>query len=104
MANLKSAKKRVNTNQSKRERNVAVKSNMRLNIKKVEKFIDANEEDEDKNAYHHTNRKIDKYVSNGEMHYNKEKRQKIKKTSRHNRRDRFNIYEQIFEPNWLHPL
>lgn len=84
MANLKSAKKRVNTNQSKRERNVAVKSNMRLNIKKVEKFIDANEVDEAKKAYHHTIRTIDKAVQKGVIHSNNGNRHKAKLAERLN--------------------
>src|SRR5690625_6526257 len=65
MANLKSASKRINTNQKKYELNKAVKSAMRTHIKQVEKLIAANEVDEAKTKLNLTISKIDKAVSKG---------------------------------------
>lgn len=76
MANLKSAIKRVNTNNKKRERNKALKSKMRTEIKKVEKFIEMNELEEAKNAFRTATKAIDKAVQKGAIHKNNGNRQK----------------------------
>src|SRR5690625_7546550 len=76
MANLKSAAKRINTNQKKYELNKAVKSAMRTHIKQVEKLIAANEVDEAKTKLNLTISKIDKAVSKGVIHRNNGNRQK----------------------------
>ncbi len=76
MANLKSAIKRVNTNNKKKERNKALKSKMRTEIKKVEKFIEMNELEEAKNAFRTATKAIDKAVQKGAIHKNNGNRQK----------------------------
>lgn len=78
MANLKSAIKRVNTNNTKRERNKAVKSDMRTNIKKVEKLVEANDAENAKTAYHSAVRIIDKAVQKGVIHKNNGNRHKAR--------------------------
>jgi len=78
MANLKSAKKRVNTNLSKRLRNQAVKSDMRTNIKKVEQLIEANDVENAKTAYNKTVQVIDKAVGKGVIRRNNGNRHKAK--------------------------
>lgn len=78
MANLKSAIKRVNTNNKKRERNQAVKSDMRTHIKRVEKLIEANEVENAQAAYQATSRIIDKAVQKGVIHKNNGNRHKAR--------------------------
>lgn len=78
MANLKSAIKRVNTNNKKRERNQTVKSNMRTHIKQVENLIDANDVENAKNAYQSTVRIIDKAIQKGVIHQNNGNRHKAR--------------------------
>ncbi|HLR70645.1 MAG TPA: 30S ribosomal protein S20 [Pseudogracilibacillus sp.] len=78
MANLKSAIKRVNTNNKKRERNQTVKSNMRTHIKQVENLIDANDVENAKNAYQSTVRIIDKAIQKGVIHRNNGNRHKAR--------------------------
>lgn len=78
MANLKSAIKRANTNQKKRERNQAVKSNMRTHIKHVEQLIEASDVENATTAYKTTTRVIDKAVQKGVIHKNNGNRQKAR--------------------------
>jgi len=78
VANLKSAIKRVNTNNKKRVRNQAVKTNMRSNIKQVEQLIEANELDSAKTAFQSTVRVIDKAVQKGVIHKNNGNRHKTR--------------------------
>jgi len=76
MANLKSAIKRVNTNNTKRARNQHVKSGMRTHIKHVEALVEANDVENAKSAYNTTTRVIDKAVQKGVVHPNNGNRQK----------------------------
>ncbi|MBO1003464.1 30S ribosomal protein S20 [Pseudogracilibacillus auburnensis] len=78
MANLKSAIKRVNTNNKKRERNQAIKSDMRTHIKQVEKLIDVNDAENATSAYNSTARIIDKAVQKGVIHKNNGNRHKAR--------------------------
>jgi len=78
MANLKSAIKRVNTNNTKRELNQPVKSDMRTHIKKVEAFINANDAENAKSAYQTASRAIDKAIQKGVIHKNNGNRQKAR--------------------------
>ena len=78
MANLKSALKRVEVNNKKRDRNQSVKSDMRTNIKKVEKLIEANDVENAKAAFTATTRIIDKAVQKGVVHKNNGLRQKAR--------------------------
>jgi len=78
MANLKSATKRINTNNKKYELNRSAKSDMRTHNKHVEKLIAANELDEAKATFNKTVSKIDKAVSKGVIHRNNGNRQKAR--------------------------
>lgn len=78
MANLKSAIKRIATNESKRDRNKSVKSDMRTNIKKVEALVTANEVEAAKAAYLVTVSKIDTAVQKSVIHKNNGNRQKTR--------------------------
>lgn len=70
MANIKSQKKRIITNEKRRQANVQVRTAMRSSIKAVEVAI------EDKNhaaaveAYNFANKRLDKAVSKGIVHKN----------------------------------
>lgn len=76
MANIKSAIKRVQTNEKKRLENQSVKSEMRSYIKQVESLIEANDAENAKAAYVKAARKIDKTVQRGIIHKNSGNRQK----------------------------
>src|SRR5699024_2932808 len=78
MANLKSAIKRVNTNNKKRANNQAVKSEMRTYIKQVEKLIEANDLENAKTAFQSTAKAIDKAMQKGVIHKNNGNRQKTR--------------------------
>lgn len=76
MANLKSAIKRIDTNEKKRALNQTKKSAMRTAIKQVEQYVEANDADNAKKALQDTFRKIDKVVQKGIIHRNNAERQK----------------------------
>lgn len=76
MANLKSAIKRVGVNDKKRTRNQSRRSDMRTNIKHVEKLIEANDFENAESAFKETAKKIDKAVQKGAVHRNNGKREK----------------------------
>lgn len=78
MANLKSALKRIATNETKRERNKSVKSDMRSNIKKVETLVAASDLEAAKVAFNSTVSKIDTAVQKGVIHRNNGNRQKAR--------------------------
>jgi len=76
LANLKSAIKRVHINNKKRALNQSCKADMRTNMKQVEQFVEANEPEKAKKAYHQTVKKIDKAVQKGAIHRNNGNREK----------------------------
>lgn len=76
MANLKSAIKRVATNEKKHSQNQPVKSDVRTRIKHVEKLVEANDVENAKTAFQATARKIDMAVQKGVFHKNSGNRQK----------------------------
>lgn len=78
MANLKSAIKRVRTNETKRFRNQSFKSKMRSSIKRVEAFIETNDVENAKNAFQEASRAIDQTVQKGVIHRNNGNRQKAR--------------------------
>lgn len=78
MANLKSAIQRIATNNTKRERNQAIKSDMRTHVKQVEALIEANDVENAKSAYKATSRIIDKAVQKGVIHKNNGNRNKTR--------------------------
>lgn len=84
MANLKSAIKRVRTNDKKRNQNHSFKSDMRSQIKKVESFIEANDAENAQKAYQLATKKIDKTIQKGIIHRNNGNRQKARLTKKLN--------------------
>ncbi|WP_373892862.1 30S ribosomal protein S20 [Virgibacillus natechei] len=76
MANIKSAIKRVDTNNKKRENNQAQKSEMRTQIKRVEKLVAANDVENAKLALQETTKQVDKAIQKGVIHQNNGDRQK----------------------------
>ena len=78
MPNIKSAKKRVKTDQIKRERNKDQITSMRTAIKKVK--VSAKDENKEiaVQKLNEANKKIDKAVKSGLIHKNKAARNKSK--------------------------
>ncbi|MFD2209228.1 30S ribosomal protein S20 [Virgibacillus halophilus] len=76
MANIKSAKKRVDINNKKRALNQSAKSEVRSEIKHVDKLVEAKDAEQAKAALLTATKKIDKAVQKGIMHKNTANRQK----------------------------
>lgn len=74
MANTKSAKKRIRTNERKRERNVAYKSRVKTMIKKAEQGIFAKNPDAE--AVRAAISSLDKAAGKGILHKNNAARRK----------------------------
>ena len=70
MANIKSQKKRILTNEKARQRNVAVKSELKTAIRAVEKAVAAGESEAAVAALRTASRKLDKAASKGVIHKN----------------------------------
>lgn len=70
MANIKSQKKRILTNEKRRQRNQAVKSELKTAIKKVRNAVAAGDKDAAVTAQREAARKLDKAVSKGVIHKN----------------------------------
>ncbi|HLR41030.1 MAG TPA: 30S ribosomal protein S20 [Virgibacillus sp.] len=82
MANIKSAIKRVKTNEKKRASNQTFKSEMRTQIKHVEKLIEENDVENAKASLQKTFKKIDKAIQKGVVHANNGNRQKARLTEK----------------------
>ena len=70
MANIKSQKKRILTNEKARLRNVAYKSELKTAIRAVDKAVAAGDKDAATSAVAVASRKLDKAVSKGVIHKN----------------------------------
>ena len=70
MANIKSAKKRILVNQTKAERNKAIKSSVKTAVKKVRVTIEAQDKEAAKAALLNATTVIDKAASKGVYHKN----------------------------------
>lgn len=70
MANIKSAKKRILVNQTKADRNKAIRSKVKTAIKKVDAAIAANDKDAAAAALKAATVEIDKATSKGVYHKN----------------------------------
>lgn len=70
MANIKSAKKRILVNQTKADRNKAIKSAVKTAVKKVRVAIDANDKEAAKAALIAATATIDKAATKGVYHKN----------------------------------
>ena len=76
MPNIKSAIKRVKTNETRRAHNASIKSDMRTAVKKVEAFVASNEMDSAKTAFTAASSKLDSAARKGIIHKNAAARQK----------------------------
>lgn len=76
MPNIKSAKKRVRSNEKKEKANTIVNSSMKTAIKKFEKEIKAGNTTEASNNLNVAVQRIDKAMKNGLVHKNKAARLK----------------------------
>lgn len=70
MANIKSQKKRILTNEKAHQRNKAVKSEVKTAIKKVDAALAAGDNSAASSAANHANRLLDRAVSKGIIHKN----------------------------------
>ncbi|KHL04140.1 30S ribosomal protein S20 [Sinomonas humi] len=70
MANIKSQKKRILTNEKARQRNMAVKSELKTLIRSVNAAIEASDKDAANSALLRATKKLDKAVSKGVIHKN----------------------------------
>ena len=70
MANIKSAKKRILVNQTKADRNKAIKSSVKTAVKKVRTAIEAQDKEAAKAALLAATTTIDKAASKGVYHKN----------------------------------
>ena len=70
MANIKSQKKRILTNEKARKRNQAVRSEVKTAIKKVETAVKAGDKDAAQAAARAAGRTLDKAASKGVIHAN----------------------------------
>lgn len=68
MANIKSQKKRILTNEKARLRNNAVKSELKTATRKVKVAVEAQNQEAAVEALRFVNRKLDKAVSKGVLH------------------------------------
>lgn len=70
MANIKSQKKRILTNEKARLRNKAVKSSLKTSIRKFHEAADAGDAEKAAEAAQAANRQLDKAASKGVIHKN----------------------------------
>ncbi|GAA1867963.1 30S ribosomal protein S20 [Myceligenerans crystallogenes] len=70
MANIKSQLKRIKTNEKARQRNKAVKSELKTHVRKVRDAVAAGDKDAATAALQTATRKLDKAVSKGVIHKN----------------------------------
>ncbi|WP_449372930.1 30S ribosomal protein S20 [Arthrobacter psychrolactophilus] len=70
MANIKSQKKRILTNEKARQRNIAVRSSVKTAVRAVNVAVIAGDKDAATVALVNASRKLDKAVSKGVLHAN----------------------------------
>ena len=70
MANIKSQKKRILTNEKARQRNKAVKSALRTHVRKFREAVEAGDASKATELARAASRQLDKAVSKGVIHKN----------------------------------
>ncbi|OKL47464.1 30S ribosomal protein S20 [Boudabousia liubingyangii] len=78
MANIKSQKKRIKTNEKRRVRNQAYKSELRTFVRKTREAIESGDREAAESALRLASRKLDKAVSKGVIHKNQAANRKSK--------------------------
>ena len=82
MANIKSQIKRIRTNEKRRQRNLAVKSELKTLVRKTREAVEAGDKEAAIEALRVASRKLDKAVSKGVIHRNQAANRKSKLTRR----------------------
>ena len=70
MANIKSQKKRILTNEKARQRNKAVKSSLKTSVRKFNAAAEAGDAEQATNMAREASSKLDKAASKGDIHKN----------------------------------
>ncbi len=78
MANIKSQIKRIRTNEEARQRNQAVKSELKTYVRKVRQAVEAGDNEAANTALEEASRKLDKAASKGVIHKNQAANRKSK--------------------------
>jgi len=78
VANIKSQKKRILTNEKARLRNKAVKSELKTHVRRVREAVAAGDKETATTALQTAGRKLDKAVSKGVIHANQAAQRKSK--------------------------
>lgn len=84
MANIKSQIKRIRTNEKRRVRNQAVKSELKTYVRKTRELVEAGDKAAAEKALGVACRKLDKAASKGVIHKNQAANRKSKLTRRVN--------------------
>ncbi|RRC94562.1 MULTISPECIES: 30S ribosomal protein S20 [Schaalia] len=82
MANIKSQIKRIRTNEKRRIRNQAVKSELKTLVRKTREAVEAGDKEAALEALRVASRKLDKAVSKGVIHRNQAANRKSKLAKR----------------------
>ena len=82
MANIKSQIKRIRTNEKRRLRNQAVKSELKTLVRKTREAVEAGDKEAALEALRVASRKLDKAVSKGVIHKNQAANRKSKRARR----------------------
>jgi small subunit ribosomal protein S20 len=80
MANIKSAMKRIRTNERRRVRNAAVRSTIRTAVKSARTALEGGQADQARETLHRTIQALDKAVTKGVIHRNSAARKKSRLT------------------------
>ena len=78
MANIKSQIKRIRTNEKRRQRNLAVKSELKTLVRRTREAVEAGDKEAASEALRVASRKLDKAVSKGVIHRNQAANRKSK--------------------------
>ena len=78
MANIKSQIKRIRTNEKRRQRNLAIKSELKTLVRKTREAVEAGDKEAAIEALRVASRKLDKAVSKGVIHRNQAANRKSK--------------------------
>jgi len=78
VANIKSQKKRILTNEKRRQRNQAVKSELKTLVRHTREAVDAGDQEAATAALRLASKKLDKAVSKGVIHKNQAAQRKSK--------------------------
>ncbi|OKL49330.1 30S ribosomal protein S20 [Boudabousia marimammalium] len=82
MANIKSQKKRIKTNEKRRQRNQSVRSELRTLVRRTREAIEAGDKEAAESALQVACRKLDKAASKGVIHKNQAANRKSKLASK----------------------